>query len=407
MNSLLLSLKNSPKYLSYPFIFAGVFLFITNALNLFSIDAFETVYAFSKNNIELIFAICAVFFVCSFNMNSKKAITCSVCYLISDLVFYSLSNEHYSLLFSVIIAFLLSSVADKLEVIYLYLILLFIGVSLGVALGVSYEYLFSALRRFCGFVGNKAILFGVFNNFYSIAFSDNFEELIFTKDYSLSAVIDDNIVAGIKNIFIANPDNAPFEVAQYLSGKYLVNIFVVLGITVALYSRLSGMELLSFLLLSALSIVFGDIKLFSLFILIFNPVIYLSFLGMTFVSYLVCSLLDLRIGYADNGSVFELFRYGNNWIYFLLSGLVIAVMSYFLTQIVISKFDIQKRKILPREVRRIINSLGGEKNIVKIKEDSIIVKNPNLINVLNLDCDINENEVVLHYGELDLIKQYY
>lgn len=407
MNNLLLSLKNSPKYLSYPFIFASSFLLLANLLRLFSVDVFDTVYLFAQDNIEIIFGACAVFFVSTYTTNSKKAFACAICYLISDGVFFSISNEHYSLLFGVLIAFILSYSVKSIDELYCYLLFMLIGTVLGIVIGLCYDYFYSVLRAFCDFMRNKEMLFAPFNNFYSIAFSDSFEELFFTKDYSMSAVVNGKIVSGVQSIFLADTDNPNHQVSVLLSGKYLVNIFVVLGIAVALYSHFYSNELLSFLSVCAVSILFGDIKLLSLLLLLFNPIIYLAFSAMNFISYLVTALLDIRIGYADNGSVIELFKYGNSWLYFLLSGIVIAVMTYFLTQIVISKFDIQKRKLLPKEVRKIINSLGGEKNIVKIQNDRLIVKNPNLINILNLDCDIRENEVILHYGELELLKQYY
>lgn len=407
MNKLLLSLKNSPKYLAYPFIFASSFLLLVNILNLFSVDAFQKVYYYAENNIEIIFGICAVFFVCSYRFNSKNAIACTICYFISDGIYFSISNEHYSLVFSVLVAFVLSFAVKKIDVIYTYLLLMLIGVVVAIAFGFCNNYFYSVLKFFCGFMKNKELLFGVVENIFSIAFGDNFKEMFFTKDYSIATVVNDRIVAGVQNVFLADVDNPPFEVSQYLSGKYLVNIFVVIGVAVSLLSHFSSNELLSFLTLSVISIAFGDIKLFSLFLLLFNPIIYLSYSAMIFVSYLATSLLDIRIGYSDNGSIIELFRYGNNWLFFLLAGIVIGIMTYFLTQIVILKFDIQKRKLLPKEVRKIINSLGGEKNIVKIQNDKLIVKNPNLINVLSLDCDINENEVTLHYGELELLKQYF
>lgn len=91
----------------------------------------------------------------------------------------------------------------------------------------------------------------------------------------------------------------------------------------------------------------------------------------------------------------------------MITGFVIAVMTYFLFQIVISKFDIEKKKLLPKEVKKIVVALGGEKNIERIKMDKLYVKNPNLIDVLKLDCDINGNEITLHYGDLELIKEYF
>lgn len=407
MNSLLLSIKKSPKFLAYPFIFVASFLLIVNFIHLFPIKAFDEIYAYSESNLELFFGMGAVFFVCYYINNSKKAIASAMAYVLGDSVFYSLSNEHFSLLFSIVVAFLFSAIIKNMDLIYSYLLLLMINVIFAIILGVSYDYLYSSLKSFCSFMDNKESLFGVVNNLYSLLFSDSFGDLFYTKDYSSATMIGEKLVAGVKNVFIADSKNPASAVAVFMTGKYIVNIFVTLGVFVALYSHFDNVELSAFSLLVILSLVFGDIKLLSLFVLVFNPMLYVGFLAMIFVSYLLPALLDIRIGFVDNGSIIELFKYGNNFGYVLLSGIVIGVMTYFLFQMIISKFDIQKRKILPKEVRRIVNALGGEKNIQKITKDKLIVKNPNLINVLTLDCDIMQNEVTLHYGELELLKQFF
>ena len=74
--------------------------------------------------------------------------------------------------------------------------------------------------------------------------------------------------------------------------------------------------------------------------------------------------------------------------------------------IIISKFDFQSKRILPYEVRKIVNSLGGESNIERINKGELLVKNPNLINILNLDCEIRGNRVKLLYDDLEKLRQF-
>lgn len=407
MNNLLLSIKKSPKFLAYPFIFVSSFLIVVNALNMFPIKAFGEIYGYAENNVDIIFGASAVFFVSYYINNSKKAFAVALCYMLSDSVFYSLSGEHYSLVAGIVCAFIISAIIKNMDLLYAFFLLLIVGVIIGLILAVSYEFLFSALKGFCSFMKNKESLFGVVNNFYSLFFSDSFGEMFYTKDYSTSTIVNDNLVVGIKNIFLADTESPHSLVSSFMTGKYLLNIFVTIGIYVALYSHFNGVQLSAFTLVSALALAFGDVKLLSLFILVFNPMIYLAFLAMVFISYLMPAILDIRIGFRDNGSIIELFKYGNNLGYILLSGIVIGVMTYFLIQMVVSKFDIQKQKLLPREVKKLVNALGGEKNIQRINENNLIVRNPNLINVLVLDCDILENVVTLHYGELELLKQFF
>ena len=407
MNGLLLSLKKSPSYLAYPFIFISAFLLIVNFLSMFPIEAFERVYVYCEDSVELLFGIASVFFVCCFVSTTKKAIMSALCYAFADSVFFSLSNEHFGLVFAVFFAFAVSAVLSNLDLFYAFLLLLVSGVIIGLFFGFVYEYLFSLLKSFCAFLSKRALLFSFINNAYSLFFSDNLSELIYNKDYSGAVYFNDELVAGIRNIFLADTENPQMNVSLLMTGKYYVNIFVSTGMFAALYSKFNQKQLSALVLTYSLSLLFGDIKLFSLFILLYNPIVYLAFLALSFISYLVPRLLDIRIGFARNGSVIELFRYGQKWIYFIISGLIIAVMAYFLSQLVIARFDLQSRKMLPREVRKIVNALGGEKNIDKLTSDRLYVKNPNLINVLMLDCDIHENEITLHYGDFDLIKDYF
>lgn len=407
MNTLLLSIKKSNDYLAYPFIFLSLFLIVVNIIEFLPVAPLHDVYLLSQNNLEFFFGFLCVYFVCYYNHAGKRAITASFCYVLGDSVLFALSGEHFSLVFSVIIAFVFSAIIKNTDILYSFILLMLISVIFALVIGLSYDYLISWLRAFCGFMKNKELLFGVINNAYSIFFSDSFGEMFYSKDYSASTVVNNQIVAGVKEIFIADSSNPIDDVKVFLTGKYFVNIFVSIGALISLYSKTYGKKHFAFALLCAISVLFGDIKLLSLFLLLFNPIIYLAYLFMVFVSYLLPMLLDIKIGFYNNGSVIELFKYGQKWFFFFITGFVIAVMTYFLFQIVISKFDIEKKKLLPKEVKKIVVALGGEKNIERIKMDKLYVKNPNLIDVLKLDCDINGNEITLHYGDLELIKEYF
>jgi hypothetical protein len=141
--------------------------------------------------------------------------------------------------------------------------------------------------------------------------------------------------------------------------------------------------------------------------LLYNPVLYFSYLILIFISYFVSSLLDIRIGFINNGSIIELFKYGNDWFYFILAGVVIAFLSYFTSKLVTSNFDFQNKSILPKEIRKIVKALGGEDNIVKIFRNKVYVENPNLIDIIKLDCEIHENEITLCFDDLELLKEYF
>ena len=122
---------------------------------------------------------------------------------------------------------------------------------------------------------------------------------------------------------------------------------------------------------------------------------------------MTASFLDLRLGYLENGSLIELFKYSNNMLYFIIAGTVLAALTYFLFRIVITKYDFESKMILPRVTNKLVKALGGDENIIKVENGSVIVSNPNLIDVLKVDCEIHENTVTLYYDDYLLLKEYY
>lgn len=382
-------------------------LLLVNVLHFIPLDLFSKIYNYFQGNIELIFGAIAVYFVGIYSSESnKRAVACVFGYVAFDLTFFAISNTHFGFAFVIIYSFFISLISAKIDTISLFYILLISGVIAGVTIGALYDYLYSILRAFCAFISKKPLLFGFSNNIYSVMLGNNFESLMLNKYYSASTIVNNELVAGVKNAFMLNTDSPIRAVSYYMSGKYFLSVFVTLGYFISIYSRLSSNQAYAFALVSVLSFCFGDIKLFALFLLVYNPVVYLSYLVATFACYLVPVLLDIRIGYLNNGSIIELIKYGKSWIYFFISGIIIAVMSYFLVQIAVSRFDITQNKILPRDVRKIVTALGGERNIESINSDSVSVKNPNLIDILKLDCEIHENIITLKYGDLELLKEF-
>ena len=407
MSNLFLRLKNLPFYLCYAFIFSAFVLIAVNVLGLFSAEQFQTLYEDLSASCSALFAASSgaliTYYVCQ---NSKKAIAASFCVLLFDFILFSLTEVHISFIFSVILSLLFSSVFEKSNVISAFFICALISITTSLLLGFLYEYLFELLKAFCSDLKGKGALFGTVNNFYSIMFSNNFEELFYHKEYSGAAYINGNVISGVMDIFTAQ-EVAGISVSKYLSGKYFVNIFLSIGLFITLYARLDSITKGAFASAFILSVIFGDARLLALFILIYNPAMYLGYLLLIMISYLVAYLLDIRLVYFKNGSLFELFTFGEKYAYFFLSGIVLIALTYFLESIILSKFDFQSRKIIPREVKQIVNALGGEGNIERIKGEKLFVKNANLIDILRLDCDIKENLVLLNYDDLELLKKFY
>lgn len=408
MNNLMRNIKKILKSISYPLIFLSAFSLLISILSLLPIDELQTVKNYFSGGINILFCICVtafiVFYYCD---NAKKAITSAFAVTMSDLFFFAVTGEHYSFLFIVFLSFVCSVLFNNIDLLYGYFALMLCAIVCALVLGLIYPYMYDLLKSFCSLIKNKPGLFGVINNVYSIAFSENFGEMFYHKSYSESILVNDNLTSGAVDIFIASEENPMPIVSKYLSGKYFVNIFVSAGVFLSLFSKFKEKEKDAFVFVSLLAFVAGDVRFLSLFLLLFNPFVYICYLFLVFVCYLVSRMLDIRIGFVENGSLFELFKYGNKWIYFILTGLVIVLLTYFAIRLVLTKFDFQKRKFLPRDVKKLVAALGGDRNIDQIKHDKLYVRNPNLINILNIDCEIHENEITLNYDDLQLLKEYY
>ena len=407
MNNLFLRLKNLPIYLCPAFIFTAGTLLVINIITLIPSKRFEALYEGVNTAIPALFAFAAcaliVFYVCK---NSKKAIAAGYSILLFDVVLFSLCNVHISFVFSIILSLLFSFVFERFNLVSAFTFCAVISLVLALLSGLGYDYLFSLLKALCSKLKGRGALFGLVNNAYSLFFSYNLSKLFYFKDYSGTALSESGIITGVIDIFKAQKV-AGINVSKYLTGKYFVNVFVSLGLLLLLIRKLEEEKQAAFFISFLVAVIFGDVRLFALFILVYNPLMYIGYLFLVFVSYLSAFLLDIRIVFLKSGSLFELFKYMDKPVYFFLAGLVITVLTYFLESIIISKFDFQSSRFIPFEVRRIIKALGGERNIEKVRGDCVILKNSNLVDILSLDCEVHGNSVSLYSDEISLLKQYF
>jgi len=265
----------------------------------------------------------------------------------------------------------------------------------------------SVISSLASAIGSRGALFALFENPLDLLLNSKFSRLIYFTDYSTAQIIDEKIVSGVINIFKADTANPSVMVARLLTGKYYVNIFITVGMYLYIFKGVGRRELNCITLLALLAVVFGNSTLFAFFILLYNPILYFAYLAVSGLSYLISALVDIRIGFVGSASVFELIRYGNRWVYFILIGLVIGFISYLSAMIVNTKYPFQDKKIYPKEVKAIIGALGGADNIERLTANRVIVKNPNLIDIIKLDCDVHQNEINLLYDDFDLLKKYY
>ncbi len=408
MNSIISSIKKAPNLLSYPVLYLSAATAVTSIISLFSANAFKNIGEVFENGFNALFLVlCGEIignFVCK---NSKKAATVAFCLLLADVIYFSFASYHFSLLFIVCASFLLSYFVQKFDVLPGYLSCLVICVTLGLILGSLYYIFDSLINMTADTVTGNGALFALFDNIYLMLFGTQFRDIVLTKSYSATQIVDNNIVSGALNLFKVTVKNPTVSTSYFLSGKYFLNIFVTVGAYLAFVKKMDLREQIAFSSAASVAILFGKTELFLIYILCFNPISYFTYLAMAFVSYLTASFLDLKLGYLENGSVIELFKYSNNLLYFVISGIVLAVLTYFLFKIVITKYDFASKKILPRATNKLVKALGGDENIIKAEKGTVIVSNPNLIDILKVDCEIHENAVTLYYDDYLLLKEYY
>lgn len=407
MSNVFLSFRKSTKHLSYPFIFSAVFLILGGILcstPLVHTDGIRTLWRdYSPLIINALIIGFIVHYACK---SSKSSITAITSFMICDLAYFCFSGYHFGILFTVIISYCAAKIISELNLFYAYTLTLIAGLLFGILLGVSYPLIKELLMEISAFFSGKGALFGALSNLYSITFGNDLMDIFYFNDYTGSAVIKDEIITGVKD-FVTAENDASELVSRYLSGKYLANIFIPTGTYICIYKKLEKDELNAVTLSLILSALFGNNILFYAFVFFFNPIVYMGNLFAIFTGYLACTLIDICCGYVQEGSLIELIKYGDKWIYFILCGFVLTILSYFVTRLLIAKFDIRGRRILPKAVKKIVAALGGEDNIERISNGKLYVKNPNLINILKIDCDIHENEVTMIYDEMNMLKEYF
>lgn len=352
-------------------------------------------------------AACGAFVAFYEYKESAKSFAVSLSVLSVNAVFYLVTAHPLGLVMSTVLTVLLVMLGKNLDFEYMVITSALSGVVVGLVFGLLDEPLQMYVKNFVYLIKGRAVLFVILNEVYTPLFGNHFSDLVYNTDCSAATLVGGKIVSGVQKIFLADIKNPLSSVAEYLTGKYFVNIFLVLGTAVALFKKTSKRYFFSFLLPCVLSVIFGDNTLLLVFLLFYNPLIFAGFVFVGGVGYFVASLVDIRIGFSSFASVFNLFRYGRSIGYFLLVGFVLAVLMYFVVQIVVTKFDMDNQKYYPKEVRRLVKSLGGERNIENLENGVLTVRNPNLIDILKVDCEIRQNTVILIDNDYNLLKEYF
>lgn len=377
----------------------------------FIIMFFISLFFSSYDNAEIIssflFSVLAGGFIASYiTSDSKKSIIISSSVLVVNLIFYCVNSASLGILVPVFLSFFLSKLVNRFDLIKSSVMLILLSILAGFVFAYLYPYVENITRTLAAAVNNNSFLFSFINELYSLVFGSEFSQLFYYKDYSAALFINNELASGAINIFSADKLNPSSVVSVYLTGKYYANIFLPLGIFVCLYSKIKERYFLPFILSVFLSIVCGNNLMFSSFLFFYNPIIYFAYLICISLCYLFSALADVRLGFEYSASLIELIKNGNDLLIFILIGVVSCILMYFLCLIVLSKYDFDFYRFTPKHVKSIVDALGGEKNIISIDSYTVTVKNPNLVNILKIDCDLHENVVNLIDEDYNLLVKY-
>lgn len=385
----------------------SVLLLIIGIIGMFDLSIFSNPEREFASVYGLLFAASAGGFIAIAVVHSAKKSLCASFFACSTALIFSIATGgSYGILLSLLTALLFAYFAREFDLVPLVLSCGIVSVVVSILLSLLYDPFLSLTAYICHGLEKWPSLAGVVTNIYSTLFSNEFSDIMFSRDYTGSAFIDGKVFSGIINIFHAD-QLAGGERIHFLTGKYFVNIFVSLGMFLSLFSRYEGDIKICFFITLVLSVIVGDNSMLSVFLLLYNPFLYIGYLFMVFVSYFVPGLVKLYIGYTDNAGIAELFKYCSDWIYFLLVGVVIMIMTYYLAQLILSKLDFDSHTYYPPGVKKLVKALGGVRNIQYIDHGKLYVVNPNLINILKVDCEIHENEITLIQNDLDLLQDYF
>lgn len=408
MKKLFLSLDRYRSQLSLAFLLLSVIVILFNLFSLLPVDELLYVRDYFEVNLNLFMAVlfCSyiVYSVCG---KFDKSLCATTSLLVADMVCFAVTELHFSPVLILFLIFVLTKIYEKLELIYAFCISLFFCVTVSLIIGLTQPIFYEFLKQFALFLSEKPSLFNVVNNIFVLFFSTQLEDIIFNTGIGASMVINDTAVTGVKGVFEATVDNPNQMTSQFLTGKYFVNIFVAIGAFLNVFSKLNIKQKATLSLVTIVSVVFGNNILLSLYLLLLNPISYVGYLMLIFVCNIVSTLLDLRIGYLQNGNIIELFDYANNMIYFIIAGFIICILSYFVFRIIFAQFDSDNEILLSKDAKRIFSALGGKKNIESIEDNCVFVRNANLINILKLDCEIYSNKVILLEDDMQILKDNY
>lgn len=184
-----------------------------------------------------------------------------------------------------------------------------------------------ALAAFCG---RHPSLFGAVNTLYTLCAGNGLTQVVLHTDCTGAVVTAQGIVTGAADCYNFGTAGAAEAASRWLDGAFFACVFLPLGGAAFLWQSANKKEKAMLVVVTALSVLTGDCRLFALAVLLLYPAGLVMYLLMSALAYLAAALLQSGIGYRYNPSVFELVHNGNHQsVIFVLCGFVLALMYYF------------------------------------------------------------------------------
>ncbi len=407
MNRLFKSFDKLRKNCSVAFLLTALLCLLVSLISELQFGIFVTVNEFLKDNYIFFVDLIFVCFISSISSNRNcKNYYAIVIFIASDLYYCISIGEHFSLVYSILFALLLNYIFSKLKSELAFLLSILVGF-VTTALFVYIEpFVLIYIKQLAEFVKNKPSLFSVINNIYTLLFSDRLGEFIYSTGIGLTKVANNEIITGVKSYFIYDVINKDISVSKFLSSEYIVNIFATFGILLNLYNKVDNKSKITFVIILVSTLVGGNNLILSLFLLLLNPISYFTYLIIIFMSNAVVSMIDIRIGYINYPNLIELIKFIDKPFYFMIVGIIVVALTYFLFELVSKNMSTDSDFFLDKNSKRIITAIGGLKNIDRFEDGILYVKNPNLINILKIDCEIYNNKVILLENDIIVLKEY-
>ena len=185
------------------------------------------------------------------------------------------------------------------------------------------------LPSFAAILKSRYVLYGAIAAVDKLLFGNTLTEQILRTDYSGAMLTASGLVTGAADIFAANPGKASASVSQWLSGAYFGSLFLPFGLLASVWKLAGKRERLLLVCTAAAAVFSGDASFFLVAAVLIQPLSIPLYCVVSALAYWCSARMDFRIGFASSPSLFELVRYRQSLLLFLLTGAVLAAVQYY------------------------------------------------------------------------------